>query len=537
MQSFPAVISPDEPGYTADKASIPAIDNVSHDHDDINETVTYTPDNQKATVKYIDDTTGKTLTSKDLTGKSDAKSGYTTMDTIKGYEDQGYDFVSDQTNGQEIVFDHDDKNNQTYGVHLKHGTVTVTPKNPGPDTPNTPINPKDPDSPKYPKGTDKTSLTKTVTETVTYKNSDGTPVPNNLKPKKQTLTFENTKVIDKVTGEVISDTWTSVQNFPEVASPEEPGYTADKASIPAIDNVGHDHGDINETVTYTPDVQKATVTYIDDTTGTTLFSKSLSGVSNGYSGYTTTATIQDYEDQGYDLVSDGTNGQGIIFDNDDNYDQSYEVHLKHGTATITDHKTVMRTVHYVDDHGQPVHGDTVQQATFNRTGTRDKVTKIITWNPWTPDGQTLTAIVPPEVPGYTPNAQLVSSQPVTVETTDITVTVIYSPKQPDATTPHSHGDGVPTTPDDGDNGLPTPPSKRGSYGNNNLPTPPNGYDNSGLPTPPNGRNVYGSTGQTSQSQLPQTGNDANTKTGIFGFMLAGLAALFGFDTGKKKRRN
>lgn len=124
-----------------------------------------------------------------------------------------------------------------------------------------------------------------------------------------------------------------------------------------------------------------------------------------------------------------------------------------------------------------------------------------------------------------------------METTDITVTVIYSPKQPDATTPHSHGDGVPTTPDDGDNGLPTPPSKRGSYGNNNLPTPPNGYDNSGLPTPPNGRNVYGSTGQTSQSQLPQTGNDANTKTGIFGFMLAGLAALFGFDTGKKKRRN
>ncbi|MBM6973156.1 YSIRK-type signal peptide-containing protein, partial [Lactobacillus gallinarum] len=45
--------------------------------------VVYTPDAQKATVAYIDDKTGQTIGTKTLTGVTNAKSGYTTADSIK----------------------------------------------------------------------------------------------------------------------------------------------------------------------------------------------------------------------------------------------------------------------------------------------------------------------------------------------------------------------------------------------------------------------------------------------------------------------
>ncbi|MFD3268476.1 GbpC/Spa domain-containing protein, partial [Lactobacillus johnsonii] len=82
-------------------------------------------------------------------------------------------------------------------------------------------------------------------------------------------------------------------------------------------------------VTYEP--QKATVTYIDDTTNTTLETKNLSGDSGADSGYNTKSSIGDYENKGYEVVSDDTNGADVVFDHDSSVDQSYFVHLKHAT--------------------------------------------------------------------------------------------------------------------------------------------------------------------------------------------------------------
>ncbi|WP_237578219.1 mucin-binding protein, partial [Lactobacillus helveticus] len=45
---------------------------------------------QKANVTYIDDTTGKTLSTKDLTGNYGSTDPYRTNDTIAGYENAGY---------------------------------------------------------------------------------------------------------------------------------------------------------------------------------------------------------------------------------------------------------------------------------------------------------------------------------------------------------------------------------------------------------------------------------------------------------------
>ena len=393
-------------------------------------TVVYTADAQKATVKYIDDTTGKTLKTTPLSGKTNAKSGYTTAKDIQAYKDLGYVLVSDSTNGAEIVFDNDDKNDQTFEVRLKHDTVTVTPDNPG--KPGTPINPGQ-GSASYPDGTDKAGLTDTVNRTITYRMSDGSKAPD---PVHDSLSYTATKVIDKVTGAVLKTDWSQNQDFKDVTSPEKAGYTADKQVV-SNKNVAHDADDINVVVTYTADDQKANVTYIDDTTGKTLKTTPLSGKTNAKSGYTTAKDIQAYKDLGYVLVSDSTNGAEIVFDNDDAKDQTFEVHFKHGTTHTSatdekaDQKTVTETIHYVYENNQTAQPDYTAAVTFKRGYTTDNVTgKVVSYDPWTIDGKqadskTFAAVTSPAVEGYTPNHQQINEFTVTPDSKDIVKTVVY----------------------------------------------------------------------------------------------------------------
>lgn len=84
------------------------------------------PDGQTATIKFIDDTTGKTLKTVVKNGFSDMESRYNTKSDIDFYLAEHYALVSDSTNGQLLVFDHDDKVDQNYEVHLKHVTQNVT---------------------------------------------------------------------------------------------------------------------------------------------------------------------------------------------------------------------------------------------------------------------------------------------------------------------------------------------------------------------------------------------------------------------------
>ena len=428
-QDFKDVTSPEKAGYTADKQVV-SNQNVAHDADDINVVVTYTADDQKANVTYIDDTTGKTLKTTPLSGKTNAKSGYTTAKDIQAYKDLGYVLVSDSTNGAEIVFDNDDKNDQTFEVRLKHDTVTVTPDKPG--KPGTPINPGQ-GSASYPDGTDKAGLTDTVNRTITYKMSDGSKAPD---PVHDSLSYTATKVIDKVTGAVLKTDWSQNQDFKDVTSPEKAGYTADKQVV-SNQNVAHDADDINVVVTYMADDQKANVTYIDDTTGKTLKTTPLSGKTNAKSGYTTAKDIQAYKDLGYVLVSDSTNGAEIVFDNDDAKDQTFEVHFKHGTTHTSatdekaDQKTVTETIHYVYENNQTAQPDYTAAVTFKRGYTTDNVTgKVVSYDPWTIDGKqadskTFAAVTSPAVEGYTPNHQQINEFTVTPDSKDIVKTVVY----------------------------------------------------------------------------------------------------------------
>lgn len=148
--------------------------------------------------------------------------------------------------------------------------------------------------------------------------------------------------------DVTASYWDGPKDFADVNTPFLTGYKADRVVV-SNKNIAHDHPDIVETVTYTPDIQKGSVTYIDDNTGKTLKTDNLTGKSNAKSGYTTKASIADYHGKGYKLVSDSINGQEIVHDNNASVDQNYTVHLKHDTKTPAENKhnvTVTRIITY-----------------------------------------------------------------------------------------------------------------------------------------------------------------------------------------------
>ena len=385
--------------------------------------VTYEP--QKATVTYYDDTDNKTtLKSDSLEGDSNADSGYTTKSSIDDYKSKGYEFVSDDTKGQNVVFDNDSSVNQNYEVHLKHGTES---------------------------NHDKT----TVKETIHYNYADGSKAAED---HSDSVTLSRTGTKDKVTGNTVWNAW-SAGKISSVTSPTIPGYTADKKEIGAK-FVNGPHDEFVETVTYKVDTQKATVTYVDDTDNkTTLKSDSLEGDSNADSKYNTKSSIEDYENKGYELVSDDTNGADVVFDNDSSVNQNYEVHLKHGTVTVTPDdknpvkpgdkinpndpnspkyqddvkhdnlaKDAKQTVHYegagIDT---PADSVTTRKDAFTRTVTYDKVTGKSTTSGWNKPKTTFDKVDTPVVKGYTADKKQAGGLTATPDHPEVKDTVVYTP--------------------------------------------------------------------------------------------------------------
>ena len=395
-QTFDKVVSPLVAGYTPDSDQINA-QTVKPTDTDLEFTVTYSPNVQIAHVKYIDDTDHKVLTQDDLNGRTGETSGYHTADRITEFKGQHYDLVSDNYPTDGMIFDNNDRADQIYEVHFKHATRT-----------------------------DEQDVQ--VPRTIKYVYQDGRPAqPDHT----DALSFHETKVVDLVDGHTVSDDWTPAQDFKTIETPAIQGYTPDHASV-SNTGIAHDHSAIIETVTYNPDAQKAVVKYIDDTTGKQLEAKDLTGFSDQSTGYTTKSTIDGYVNQHYVLVSDDTHGKTVVFDHDDDADQAYEVHLKHGTEPSNESRIKKITVHYqyadgLARSGKAADDQTATNLTFKRTGTHDLVTDKIAWNAWDHTDQTFAAIDSPAIQGYTPDRTVVDNIKVNPDSHNLTeVTVTYN---------------------------------------------------------------------------------------------------------------
>ncbi|MEL4234752.1 LPXTG cell wall anchor domain-containing protein [Lactobacillus amylovorus] len=231
--------------------------NIAHDHADIVENVVYTPEIQKLDVTYHDDTTNTDLKKDEISGDSNSvasKDGtpYTTGSSIDDYKNKGYELVSDSTDGKQLTFDSDSSVDQHFVVHLKHGTVTVTPDDKNPVEPGDKINPNDPDpnSPKYQDDVKHDNLAKDAKQTIHYEGA-GTDTPaDNVTTQKDA--FTRTVTYDKVTGKSTTSKWSKTKTtFDKVDNPVVKGYTTKNKQAGGLTATPEDP-EVTDTVVYTP---------------------------------------------------------------------------------------------------------------------------------------------------------------------------------------------------------------------------------------------------------------------------------------------
>ena len=256
------------------------------------------------------------------------------------------------------------------------------------------------------------------------------------------------------------------------ALPVLPGYTADvldgrDADATGATAVDYNSNDLTINVVYTANDQAATFIYHDDTTGQDLLCVKQTGPSNQLINYLTKDQLATYAAAGYVLVSDDTKGQPVYFDHDDKVDQTYVIHLKHGTESTTRRKQITQSIHYVDSTGQPMKDaqgqqlpDDVQKVNLSQTGVKDLVTDTVDWNgEWTTGSYQL--VTSPTVPGYSPNQDQVTGTTVTTsnelvaKNQDTLVVITYAPDEESVTVRYQTADGTP---------LASSETQTGSYG-------------------------------------------------------------------------
>lgn len=227
---------PTIPGYTA--KLVPATPgDLSSDTK-----VVYVKNDQKASVVYRDETSGSTLETVALSGKSGEAVNYSTAERIKHYQDLGYVLVTDGYPAG-ASFDLDSTVEQAWTVSFKRVALDFNPDNA--HEPGTPIYPNQPNGPKWPA---KDAYLKDVTYTVHYASKDSNAkLPADSVQKAQ---WKRSLTLDSVTGDILTaGEWKADKTkFDLVITPMVNGYFADKGRV-ASQDVTMDSK--VETVTYT----------------------------------------------------------------------------------------------------------------------------------------------------------------------------------------------------------------------------------------------------------------------------------------------
>ena len=464
------------------------------------------------TIKYVDDTTGKTLSSSDLpSGKVGSKINYTTADKIKSYEDQGYELVSnDFTDGSQVY----EKVGNDFVVHLKHATE---------------------ESVSY----------KDATQTIHYTGAGADTPADKVQTQKDA--FSKTDTIDKVTGEVVSTTgWIGTKTFGTEDTPVVDGYHADKKTAGGL-TATPDNPDVEETVTYAPngklvpvDPNGTPIPGADTPTYPTDPNDPTKVVPNepipdvpGYtpvdpSPVTPTDPGKDtpvpYKQNQYGLTEKFVDEDGNELSPSVNKGSSYK--SGDGFDVTGDAKVINGYVLVKQDNTKGTFGNGDETATFiykkigkiipvdeNGTPIPGADTPIYQNDPNDP-----TKVIPnepiPEVPGYTP----VDPSPITPADPTVDTSVPYTKKET-PTTPTTPS--TPTTP-----GEPTTPVT--STEQPQTPASPAGQ---GQTTPTSAK-----TEAAKAATLPQTGNDKNEATAAMGLGFAGIASMLALFGTRKKRR-
>lgn len=349
----------------------------------------------KATVTFIDDTTGTQLAAPSFEGEVHSKNvDFDYQNTLHNYVQDGYELVSsDYNEADPLNTAHYDLN---YTVHLKH-VIDVTPED------------------------------REVSRTVQFMNDDN----KIFDTKVQTANFHKTTSYDHVTGQTTETPWDK-----------------DSVTFPAIDSKmkGYDFtGNASaDQLVVTPDTSSPTVflKYKAKTVNAKILVNDVNDSKNpvalnpieisGKFGTTVlfdiNKTLGDFEAKGYKVKSQNV-GDKIKFDSED--EKQFLIELTHNVKDTVETKNIKRTINFVTDKGRVVSDPIVQTVSYNRTVSEDLVTHKKTTSDWALSSATDTWAKLNAQPKqfYTVNDAQVDEQKVTPETKDASVDVVYTPNK------------------------------------------------------------------------------------------------------------
>ncbi|MCH3922094.1 mucin-binding protein [Limosilactobacillus sp.] len=288
--------------YTPSQATV-AAEKVDNNTKDQVVNITYTANEQTATITYVDDTDHKGMRTDNAIGKFGQQIVFANDPgkQILAYRDAGYVYQDTDFNNQ--AYQSDNAKN-AYVVHFTHKTQTFTPAY-------------------NPNGYD---LSRNATYTIHYVFADGKQNDYNVVQQSILGAVTRTATLDEATGEVTYGNWKVNSRFAQISTPERPGYTPDKAQ------------------------------------------------SNGFTPV--------------------VDGQSLMLDGD-------ETVTYYPDSVKSDAKLYTRTIHYVDEHGNELFGDTVQSVTFNKSTETDYNGNVINDGAWVSDHNQFDAVVAPTKDGYT----------------------------------------------------------------------------------------------------------------------------------------
>ena len=466
-------------GYTPSQSAVPT-ESVSVDTKDQTIDISYTANEQHTNIKYVDgDQVVKTDT---LTGKT-GETVTVNPDVPTGYQ------IDEPTTG-DYTFSGD--TNPDIVIKLKHQTVKV-------------------------------SDTKTVTRTISVADPDG-----HTKTTAQKVDLTRTGTKDLVTGETAWNDW-SAGDWNEFDTPEIEGYTPTQAKVDHK-QVTSDTQDSVINISYTADEQSINIVYKD--VNQVIKTEPVTGKT----GETVTVVIN--VPDGYDTTS--KTNQTYTFKPDGNPD--IVINLTHQTETVTDAKTVTRTINVTNPDGSVK--TTTQKADLTRNGIKDMVTGDIAWDNWSTGNWDEFDVS--TIDGYTPSQAKVDAATVTGDTLDTTVNVTYTANpipwtplepstKPSTDVPSDVPNDTPAkTPSEAPSDAPTPttPTATGNDRATAIPVTNNHTQpaaSTAAPTVPVGNQHT----QVDTQQLPQTGNQH--QSGLFAGLIAGIGAIaLGFGSRKRK---
>lgn len=408
QQTFAAINAPTIYGYQvqSDQKQIPS-QVVTGDSQDIITIITYTKQGVKAEYHVIfkDLTDNKILYTATLTGNEGETITYDPSSKIQDLISQGYihDAASDTLPNEIKVPYH--ATGEDYIMGFKHKIVTYKPGDKNPLTGQV----------------DDRNLVKTVTKTVKYKGA-----PNDLPDDVQSVKFSRTANVDLAKKTITYNDWDQKDyTFKDVIAPTVAGYLPDKAKSVG-QTVTPDSQDITETITYSKKQENKTITHFIDQDNNQQEISGIAPITNVnqvgkviIKPDAVTEIVKQLLAKGYEIVTDPFTSNTVALNGSQNADYVFKHKVTKTAKTITRKETVQ----FVDQNGNKLAPDDVQNITFVTETTTDLVTGKTTN---TGDRQTkkTQVVTAPVIKGYLADQKAIVSQDITNEQ-DLAYKVVY----------------------------------------------------------------------------------------------------------------